>query len=69
MLVTLNIANDWELGEPFPTNRLYGRGGFLGADGIIRFGSNGIGERAFEVREVRADSTATIESAPARFSD
>lgn len=69
VLVTLNIANDWELGEPFPTNRLYGRGGFLGADGIIRFGSNGIGERAFEVREVRADSTATIESAPARFSD
>lgn len=69
VLVTLNIANDWEPGEPFPTQRLYGRGGFLGADGIIRFGSNGIGERAFEVREVRANSTETIESAPTRFSD
>lgn len=69
VLITLNIARDWEVGEPFPTNRLYGRGGFLGADGIIRFGSNGLGERAFELREVRANTAEAIEAAPTRFSD
>lgn len=69
VLITLNIANDWEVGEDFPTPRLYGRGGFLGTDGIIRFRSNGIGERAFELREVRSSTTGVIEPAPTRFSD
>ncbi|WP_188641706.1 penicillin-binding protein activator [Blastomonas marina] len=69
VLITLNIANDWDVGDEFPTTRLYGRGGFLGTDGIIRFGSNGIGERAFELREVRANTTEVIEPAPTRFVD
>ncbi len=69
VLITLNIARDWDVGDEFPSTRLYGRGGFLGTDGIIRFGSNGIGERAFELREIRADTTETIEPAPTRFSD
>jgi branched-chain amino acid transport system substrate-binding protein len=69
VLITLNIASNWEVGENFPTDRLYGRGGFLGADGIIRFRSTGVGERAFELREVRANTTEAIEAAPTRFSD
>ena len=69
VLITLNIARDWRVGDPFPAQRLYSRGGFLGSDGIIRFGSNGVGERAFEMREVRDTSSVTIEDAPTRFAD
>jgi ABC-type branched-subunit amino acid transport system substrate-binding protein len=76
VLLSLRIARDWVPGKPFPTQRLYDRGGFAGTDGIFRFNSNNVIERALEVREVRAvpgSSTANTlpvaSPAPARFDD
>ena len=52
VLLTLRIARDWQPGRDFPTGRMLADDGFLGLDGPFRFGSNGVGERAMEVREV-----------------
>ena len=41
--------------------------GFLGLDGPFRFRSNGVGERAMEVREVRTGQVVIVEPAPAQF--
>jgi hypothetical protein len=63
-------------GKPFPTQRLYDRGGFAGTDGIFRFNSNNVIERALEVREVRPVPGSTTSNAlpvaspaPSRFDD
>jgi hypothetical protein len=41
--------------------------GFLGLDGPFRFHSNGVGERAMEVREVGNGSVSVVDQAPTRF--
>jgi ABC-type branched-subunit amino acid transport system substrate-binding protein len=69
VLLTLRVAQDWRVGNRFPTSRLRDRGGFLGLDGPFRFGQNGVVERAMEVREVRGDQVLIVEQAPARFQD
>jgi hypothetical protein len=75
VLLSLRIAREWTPGKPFPTQRLYDRGGFAGTDGIFRFNSNNVIERSLEVREVRAGTTPTgntvpvVSPAPARFDD
>jgi branched-chain amino acid transport system substrate-binding protein len=55
-------------GTTFPTSRLSDRGGFLGLDGPFRF-NNGVIERAFEVREVRAGGVTVVSPAPEKFDD
>jgi len=67
VLLTLRIARDWKAGRPFPADALRDSGGFLGLDGAFRFGSNGVAERAMEVREVRRGSVVVVDPAPAKF--
>lgn len=69
VLLTVRIAREWKVGTPFPTARLADSGGFLGLDGPFRFGANGIGERALEVREVRAGGVTVLSPAPEKFAD
>ena len=69
VLLTLRIAREWKPGTTFPISRLYDRGGFLGSDGIFRFGANNVIERALEVREVRGGATTVVSPAPGRFED
>jgi branched-chain amino acid transport system substrate-binding protein len=68
VLLTLRIARDWRPGTALPTARLGDSGGFLGLDGPFRF-RNGVIERAFEVREVRANGVTVISPAPEKFTD
>jgi ABC-type branched-subunit amino acid transport system substrate-binding protein len=67
VLLTLRVAREWKVGNPFPKGELYDRGGFLGVDGPFRFARNGIVERALEVREVRGGDIVAIDPAPTGF--
>ncbi|MBD2841816.1 penicillin-binding protein activator [Erythrobacter rubeus] len=67
VLLTLRVARDWRVGNNFPKNQLYDRGGFLGVDGAFRFGRNGVAERMLEVREVRGDRVVAVDAAPGTF--
>ena len=67
VLLTLRIARDWAPGTPFPTAHMLDRGGFLGLDGIFRFNTNQVIERALEVREARGGAVNVINPAPVKF--
>ena len=67
VLMTLRLSRDWQVGTDFPVNALLTDTGFLGVDGIFRFGSNGVGERAMEVRQVNDGTFSTVSDAPTRF--
>lgn len=67
VLLTLRIARDWQPGRNFPTGQMLTDDGFLGLDGPFRFRSNGIGERAMEVRQVGNGSVSVVDPAPTRF--
>lgn len=67
VLLTLRIARDWQPGRNFPTGQMLADDGFLGLDGPFRFRSNGIGERAMEVRQVGNGSVSVVDPAPTRF--
>lgn len=67
VLLTLRIARDWQPGSAFPIGRLIEDGGFLGLDGPFRFRSNGLGERALEVREIGNGTVSITDAAPSRF--
>ena len=69
VLLTLRVARDWRPDTVFPTARMYDRGGFLGLDGAFRFGSDGVIDRAFEVRELRGGMVRVVSPAPARFEE
>ncbi len=69
VLLTLRIARDWAPDAPFPTAKIYDRGGFLGLDGPFRFSAKGVIERSLEVRAVRGGTVTVISPAPARFAD
>jgi branched-chain amino acid transport system substrate-binding protein len=67
VLLTLRIARDWQPGRNFPVGRMLAEDGFLGLDGPFRFRSNGIGERAMEVRQVGNGIVSVVDAAPTRF--
>lgn len=67
VLLTLRLARDWTPGRDLPDGLLTAEGGFLGLDGPIRFGANGLGERAFEVRQVGNGSFSVVDPAPTGF--
>ncbi len=67
VLMTLRVARDWRVGTNFPTSVMFADGGFLGVDGVFRFGSNGVGQRAMEVREVKDGSISVVSPAPTKF--
>lgn len=69
VLLTIRVARNWKPGTAFPVATLADKGGFIGLDGPLRFASNGVIERALEVREVRAGTTATVSPAPEVFAD
>ena len=67
VLLTVRIAREWRIGDPFPFARLTDRDGFSGLDGAFRFGRDGVAERALEVQEIRGGQTVTVSPAPASF--
>ncbi|WP_121119364.1 penicillin-binding protein activator [Croceibacterium ferulae] len=67
VLLTLRVARDWRHGSPFPVAALRAPDGFLGLDGPFRFGADGVGERAMEVRQVGDGTVTVIDAAPTRF--
>lgn len=67
VLLTLRLSRDWQVGTPFPEERLRDRGGFSGIDGAFRFGRDNVAERALEVQEVRGGVVTTVSPAPAGF--
>lgn len=69
VLLTIRITRDWKPGAPFPEASMLDSGGFLGLDGPFRFGSDGVIDRALEVREARAGGVTVVSPAPARFVD
>jgi ABC-type branched-subunit amino acid transport system substrate-binding protein len=67
VLLTLRVARDWRPGRNFPITQMTAADGFLGLDGPFRFRSNGIGERAMEVRQVGNNSVSVVSPAPTQF--
>ena len=67
VLLALRVAREWTPGRPFPSGQMLDAGGFLGLDGPFRFTSTGIGERAFEVREVGNGTISIVDPAPRQF--
>lgn len=67
ILWTLRVARDWETGTEFPAGRLLAPAGFVGLDGLLRLRSDGIGERAMEVREVTPGGLTVVDAAPTAF--
>ena len=67
VLLSMRVARDWSPGRPFPVERLYETGGFLGLDGPFRFRRDGVAQRALEVREVGQRTTTVISPAPKQF--
>lgn len=67
VLLTLRLTRDWRPGRALPEGLLTDEGGFLGLDGPIRFNSNGLGERAFEVRQVGNGAFTVVDPAPTGF--
>lgn len=69
VLLTVRIAREWRGGMPFPVKRLADSAGFLGLDGPFRFNTDGLIERALEVRETRAGGVTIVSPAPEKFVD
>ena len=68
VLLTLRVAREWQPGRNFPTGQLLSvPGGFLGIDGPFRFRSNGVADRAMEVRQVGNGAISVIDPAPTQF--
>ncbi len=67
VLLTLRVAQDWRVGQTFPTTQLRDQGGFLGLDGIFRFMPNGVIQRAMEVRQIDNGRVSIIDPAPTAF--
>jgi ABC-type branched-subunit amino acid transport system substrate-binding protein len=67
MLLVVKIAGSWKVGDKFPAGKLRDDGGFVGVDGVFRFSSNGVAERALEVDELSPAGAKAISPAPAGF--
>jgi len=69
MLLVVKIAQDWKVGERFPADRLRDEDGFVGVDGVFRFGSNGVAQRALEVGEASPSGVKPVSPAPTSFKE
>lgn len=67
VLLTLRLTRDWRPGRSLPDGLLTDEGGFLGLDGPFRFLSNGVGQRAMEVRQVGNGTFTVVDPAPSGF--
>ncbi|MBV7255262.1 penicillin-binding protein activator [Pacificimonas sp. WHA3] len=67
VLLVQGQAANWQLNAPFPMKSLSDPDGFVGLDGIFRFGANGVAQRGLEVQEVGPGGTKIISPAPRAF--
>jgi ABC-type branched-subunit amino acid transport system substrate-binding protein len=67
MLLVIKAARDWTVGTPFPADQLRDQDGFVGVDGVFRFGANGVVQRALEVNEASPAGVRTVSPAPTSF--
>jgi ABC-type branched-subunit amino acid transport system substrate-binding protein len=67
VLLSVRAARNWAPGRRFPLGAIDDAEGFDGVDGIFRFRSDNVAQRAFEVRQVTATGTAIVSPAPTRF--
>jgi hypothetical protein len=67
VLLTARAARGWAPGRRFPLGAIDDREGFAGVDGIFRFRSDNVAQRAFEVRAVTAGGSTLLSPAPMSF--
>lgn len=67
VLLTVRIARDWRVGDPFPADRLGDEGGFAGVDGAFRFGGDHVADRALAVHQLGPGGPTTVSAAPKGF--
>ncbi|WP_265570385.1 penicillin-binding protein activator [Sphingomicrobium nitratireducens] len=67
VLLTVRLARQWPAGGRFPVGELRDKDGFGGVDGIFRFGSDNVAERALEIRRVTQTGTAVADPAASAF--
>jgi len=67
VLLSVRIAGDWKVGDPFPIRKLEDKGGFAGVDGAFRFGGDHVAERALEVHEAAPGGGSVVSPAPRGF--
>ena len=69
MLLVIKVTRDWTVGTPFPADQLRDQEGFVGVDGVFRFGANGVAQRALEVNEANPAGPKTVSPAPTSLKD
>jgi branched-chain amino acid transport system substrate-binding protein len=68
VLLVATGARGWSPGQSFPTSALMSGSGFVGVDGIFRFGGSGVAVRGLEVQEiVPGGGIRTVSPAPSAF--
>jgi ABC-type branched-subunit amino acid transport system substrate-binding protein len=67
VLLTVRAAQGWTPGRRFPERALGEDEGFVGVDGVFRFGRDGVAQRAFELRQVTSTGAAVVAAAPTSF--
>lgn len=67
MLLTISASRKWDPRRRFPVNLITDPEGFVGVDGVFRFGRDGVAQRGLEVRQVTATGTSVVSPAPSTF--
>jgi ABC-type branched-subunit amino acid transport system substrate-binding protein len=67
MLLTVSAARNWNPRLRFPVELISNPEGFVGVDGVFRFGADGVAQRGLEVRQVTATGYSVVSPAPASF--
>ncbi len=67
VLLAVRASRSWAPGRRFPLGAIDDREGFAGVDGIFRFRSDNVAQRAFEVRQVTAGGSTLVSAAPSSF--
>lgn len=67
MLLTISATRNWDPRRRFPVPVLTNPEGFVGVDGVFRFGPDGVAQRGLEVRQVTATGHTVVSPAPASF--
>ncbi len=68
MTIAIRLAGSHAKGQRYTAANLTRPGGFLGADGIVRFTNQGVTQRGLAVLEVRAFGPQVVSPAPQTFS-
>jgi len=68
MTIAIRLASTHRKGERYTAENLQRPGGFVGADGIVRFTGQGLVERGLAILEVKKFGPRVISAAPQTFS-